>query len=88
MLALDPLSLTAVANKRIALTKYLNYELGEKQVAENQIQLAGKKNPTLVADAQTRAAAAQAKFDELKTKLDATTAKLSEVMKAQKAQKK
>lgn len=86
-LTVNPVSMTAVANKRIALTKYLTWAQKEKATADADVE-AAKKDPTLLADAQARAEKAQAKIAELQPLLDATTAKLTEVLKAQQGQKK
>lgn len=79
----NPGSVTAYVNKRIALTKmaqgFLKAKADAEQTAEDN-----KKDKELYAESMAKAAEYQTKVDELKVTMDETTAKLTEALKAQK----
>src|SRR5690606_29925515 len=86
LIALEPGKADAYVNKRIVLVKYIDFLSRQKRsiLADAEAQKADKE---AYASAQEQAVDTQARIDELKGLLEATTAKLGEVNKAAKAAK-
>lgn len=86
VIALEPTRSAGYVNKRIVLTKYIEHLNKQKAeiLADADAQKADKE---AFADLQEQAADTQARADELKALMDATSTKLGEVLKAEKAAK-
>lgn len=83
-IAVNPKSVTPLVNKRIALAKYAQHL--QKGIADaQQTAIDNKDDKEIVAESEATAAKYTAQLEELKKTMDATSAALTEALKAQKA---
>src|SRR3954453_2837552 len=80
VIAMKPTDNAAYFNKRIALTKYLEYEQLQKAAAVKDAEK--EKDPAKLKELAAKGDQAQAAFDKLKAKMDEVTQKLTELAKA------
>lgn len=86
VIELTPASPTPYINKRIALTRYIENLIKQKQAVEADAEThKNDKDKATFDDLKQQATDYQARIDELKPKLDELTKKLGEVQKAAKA---
>src|SRR5262249_53167028 len=78
--ALKPNESAAYVNKRIALTKYIEYE--QLQKAEAMKQAAQEKDAAKVKDLQTQGDKAQTQLDKVKKQFDEVNQKIGDLAKA------
>ncbi len=83
-IAVNPASPNAYLNKRIALTKYLEFLRLEKEVADKEAE-EFKKDKEKAAAAQARSQELATRYETLKVTFDENTVKLGEVNLAAKA---
>jgi len=83
-IAVNPSSPNAYLNKRIALTKYLEHLRLEKEAADQEA-LESKDDKEKAAAAQARSQELATQYEQLKVKFDENNTKLGEVSKAARA---
>jgi hypothetical protein len=86
VIKVNPENLFAYANKRVALTKYLNFEIDQKAQAEKLIQLE-KKDTAKIAAARTQVTESAALIDGFQKQIDELSKKIKDLQAAQKAKK-
>jgi tetratricopeptide (TPR) repeat protein len=86
IIKVNPENLFAYANKRVALTKYFNYELDQKAQADKTLQLE-HKDAAKIAAAKTQSTESAALMDGLQKQIDEMSVKIKELQAAQKAKK-
>ena len=86
VIKVNPENLFAYANRRVALTKYMNFELDQKAQAERLLQLE-KKDAAKIAAARTQVTESNTLIDGLQKDIDEMSKKIKELQAAQKAKK-